>query len=194
MPVLRIDTALRDCKRLRGRFPRNFVRLRSCGALLASHSHFFMHTCTTLRIGGVPASSRDGLWEQLERCITGCRLILLRAQPRLMSMDTSSARKCEWTTRQNPFRLPRNPKPDSATVTGSSSDKDLINYCFDSNKQMSPSVNKPPLPAGAPEGCFSPSKTWAKNRCRIGCRYSRAAGEIIDTRRPPCHSYQHLQK
>jgi hypothetical protein len=39
------------------------------------------------------------------------------------------------------------PKPDSATLTGSSSDKDLINYCFDSNKQMSPSVNQPPSPA-----------------------------------------------
>ena len=147
MPVLRIDTALRDCKRLRGRFPRNFVRLHSCGALLASDSHFFMPTCTTLRIGGVPASSRDGLWEQLERCVAGCRLILLRAQPRLVSMDTSSARKCEWTTRQNPFRLPRIQNRTRLRSPGSSSDNALINYCFDSNKQMSPSVNKPPLPA-----------------------------------------------
>jgi len=35
------------------------------------------------------------------------------------------------------------PKPDSATLTGSSSDKGRINYCFDSNKQLSPSVNQP---------------------------------------------------
>ena len=39
------------------------------------------------------------------------------------------------------------PKPDSAALDDATSDKDLLNFCFNSNKQMSASVNQPPPPA-----------------------------------------------
>ena len=39
------------------------------------------------------------------------------------------------------------PKPDSAALDDATLDKDLVNFCFNSNKQMSASVNQPPPPA-----------------------------------------------
>ncbi|MGA8834447.1 MAG: hypothetical protein WB538_02335 [Candidatus Sulfotelmatobacter sp.] len=116
--------------------------------ILASHSHFFMHdmfdTPYWRNVGVLPGwivgtaaavryrvpsdtpegSAKTDVYEYLVGTVNA------DGQPGKIRFDFHEI-----------------PRPDSATLTGSSLDKDMINYCFDSNKQLSPSVNQPPPPA-----------------------------------------------